>query len=107
MKYYALTINPLNVTKGQEDIKEALNKWCKKANMTPLYGTYELAGKKLHYHTVVKGEKEPFLKRCKIPGYQVYFGGAHGWKWDRYIFKEKNIEDESIFQHYCQNNYLF
>lgn len=107
MKYYALTINPLNVKKTKEDIIIAKKRWLAKANMEELWGTYELAGKKLHYHCIVKGEKMPYLKRCKIPGYQVYFGGLHTERWEKYIAKEKHIEDEAIFQHHCQNNYLF
>lgn len=107
MKYYALTINPLNVTKDQEDIQEALKKWLQKANMQNLWGTYELAGKKLHYHTIVKGNKVPYLKRCKVEGYQIYFGGEHTERWEQYISKEKAKEGEAIFTHYCQNNYLF
>lgn len=107
MKYYALTVNPLNVKRTKEEIDDALERWLSKANAEKLWGTYELAGRKLHYHTIIKCNKMPYLKKCRIPGYQIYLGGLHTERWERYIAKEKHIEDEAIFQHHCQNNYLF
>lgn len=108
MKYYAVTVNPLNVTRSYDELTNAYEKWLQKSKCKDVYHTYELKGKKLHIHSMVKAHRKPFMKYCRIPGYQTYLVESSNHEgWYRYMNKNKIEEEEQIFQHYCQNNYLF
>lgn len=107
MKYYAITVNPLNVTRPKEDLDKAYEYWLKTTGCEEYKKVYELAGKKLHIHATVKRKSKPYLRRAKVYGYQIYFGGETTPKWYDYMKKHKFLEEESIVTHYCQNNYVF